>query len=404
MYDLIIVGAGAGGLFLASNIRSDRVLVLEKMPSAGRKLAITGGGMCNITNCDSPEEFLTHFANRRQINFLKPALRNFPTEAGRKWFEDHGLELTIREDGKVFPKDLNSRSVIDLLLSCGKQIICSSEVTGIEAKEDHFSVTTAGKTYSGRFVALTCGGSSYPNTGSDGSGFRLASSLGHTIIEPRPGLTAVKITGYPFSRISGHTIADAGIECYHQGESRRYLQARGDLLFTHDGLSGPVILNNSRYITEGDLLIIPLMPGADPTQIRQRLQQSFQQNMKRQVRTILRQEGISSNLAGILVDRLGIADQTLAGELGRGEKKELINAVSGYEFRVQFKKSFSSAMVTSGGVSLDEVNRKSMESSMLRGLYFAGEILDIDGETGGYNLQAAWSTAKLASDHLNRIL
>jgi hypothetical protein len=394
MYDLIIIGAGAAGLFLGANMDSKKNLILESRSSPGKKLAITGSGMCNLTNCDEPTEFLSHFGGKKQIHFLKPAIRNFTTSMCRTWFELHGLQLVTREDGKVFPSDLDARSVIHTLEKHNSTISYRNTVTQIRRENGLFILSTDTGEYTGRFVALACGGKSYAATGSDGSGYALAAALGHTIIQPRPALTAVSAPDCRLTELSGTSLQEIEIDFFHANEEKRYLHASGDLLFTHDGLSGPVILNNSRHIKDGDRLVISFAG-------RELLNHAMNSNAKKQISTTLRGVGLTSQISQLLLSELHIDPRTQTGQLRKKDRSSIIERVCSYTISSVKKKGFKSAMVTSGGVSLDEVNRKTMESAMVPGLFFAGEILDIDGDTGGYNLQAAWSTAKLASDYLN---
>jgi predicted Rossmann fold flavoprotein len=397
MYDVIIVGAGAAGLFLGANVDSRKILILESMNSPGKKLAITGSGMCNLTNRDEPSEFLSHFGGRKQMNFLKPALRNFTTDMCRTWFEHRGLELVIREDGKIFPFDLDAKSVIRTLEQHSCSIKFHSKVTSITRGDDCFTVFTDSQKYVSRFLVLTCGGKSYASTGSNGSGYALAASLGHTIISPTPALTALRAPNCRLTELSGTSLVNIEIDFLHAHETKRYLHASGDLLFTHDGLSGPVILNNSRYIEDGDRLVISFAG-------REILHHALNRNAKKQISTTLKSAGLTAQISQLLLSELFIDPQTQTGQLTKKQRSAITERVCSYTVASVKKKGFNSAMVTSGGVSLDEVNRKTMESTLTPGLFFAGEILDIDGDTGGYNLQAAWSTSKLASDHLNKVL
>ncbi|MDA3811783.1 MAG: aminoacetone oxidase family FAD-binding enzyme [Spirochaetaceae bacterium] len=191
MYDLIIIGGGAAGLFLAANMKGKRVLLLEKMKETGKKILLSGGGMCNLTNCDSTDEFLTRFGNKKQINFIKPALLNLTTEKTQQWFEKNGLPLIIRDDGKVFPSSLKANSVIDVLLSMARknnvEIKTSQNVIQINNDDGKFTVLTETDRFESTNAVITTGGKSYETTGSDGSGYILAKSLGHKILEPTQG-------------------------------------------------------------------------------------------------------------------------------------------------------------------------------------------------------------------------
>ena len=404
MYDVIIIGGGAAGLFLGANILGKSVLLLESSPRMGKKILITGGGMCNLTNNKDTSSFLKHFANKDQINFLKPALLNLPTQQTRLWFEDQGLPLTVRDDGKVFPSCLQAEAVVDLLehkASKNRVVLrTNAKVTALHKDEDNnvYLVQTEHEQFQAKTVVLTTGGMSYPTTGSDGSGYTLAKMMGHSIVSPSPALVAVTVTDYPYAALAGNSIRNSLVEFFHKDESKRYNLAAGDMLFTHDGLSGPVILNNSRTIRKGDHLKASLLPCSNKEELKKDLTDLFSNNPKKQLYTLLKGEGIIAHLAEQLLHALSMNKEDTCANLSKDKRKNLIEMVTGSPFVVSGKKGFNAAMVTSGGVSLGEVERKTMESKQSKALYICGEVLDIDGESGGYNLQAAFSTAKQADD------
>ena len=358
--------------------------------------------MCNLTNTQDTSSFLKHFGSTAQANFLKPSLSNFTTTDTRHWFESHGLPLTIRDDGKVFPSCMRATSVVDLLedraVQNGVASRVNEKVITLEREEqsDSFLVGTESGHYQGRSVVLTTGGMSYPTTGSDGSGFALAKMLGHTIVSPSPALVAVSVADYPYTPIAGNSIRDSLVEFFHKDEKKRYNQATGDLLFTHDGLSGPVILNNSRDIRKGDLIKASLLPCSNKEEERKVLLELFSRNPKKQLYTLLKSEGIIAHLAQHLLQSLSLTTQDTCANLSKEKRNTLIDLLLAHPFTVSSKKGFNSAMVTSGGVSLTEVDRRTMGSKLQKNLYFCGEVLDFDGDSGGYNLQAAFSTALLA--------
>ncbi len=408
MYDIIIIGGGASALFLAANITDTRVLLLEKTAQVGNKLRITGGGMCNLTNCDEPDRFLIHFGSPQQRTFLKPALMNLSPAATQVWFTERGVPLTVREDGKVFPRSLDARTVISMLKDQAQQngveITCDAQVTEVSVQDQIFTVRTAARSYQSLQVVIATGGMSYPATGSDGSGYALARSLGHTIIEPTQALTSLVIKDYGLSELSGNSIRDSHITCFHEHEQRRYLQADGDLLFTHKGLSGPVILNSSRHIRTGDLITASLFPSQGGETAREEMHRALLSDPKKQVSTILKSYGLIGRLIEHLLDQLQLSRDVRCAELSKKDRTALVQLLAAYPFTVSRKGYFSSSMVTAGGVSLAEVQRTTMGSRIVPGLFLAGEVLDIDGDTGGYNLQAAFSTAKLIADHFSRTL
>ena len=408
MYDVLIIGSGAAGLFLAANIVEKKVLLLESSPRVGKKILITGGGMCNLTNNKDTPSFLKHFGNTAQANFLKPALLNLPTQQTRLWFESHGLPLTERDDGKLFPSCMRAEAVVDLLThqSSRNKVEVKTNAKVISLTKDEqgetYTVHTEHEQFQAKAVVLTTGGMSYPSTGSDGSGYALAKMMGHSIVSPSPALVAVSVADYPYTSIAGNSIRESLVEFFHKDETKRYKQATGDMLFTHDGLSGPVILNNAREIRKGDLIKASLLPCSNKEEQRQALTELFSDNPKKQLYTLLKGEGIIAHLAEQMLQRLSLTTHDTCANLSKDKRNALIELLTAYPFTISGKKGFNAAMVTAGGVTLGEVDRKTMESRLQKGLYFCGEILDVDGDTGGYNLQAAFSTAKLAADAIQK--
>ncbi|AEV30917.1 flavoprotein, HI0933 family [Sphaerochaeta pleomorpha str. Grapes] len=399
MYDVIIIGSGASGLFLAANLSGLKALVLEKNDRPGKKILITGGGMCNLTNCDDTNTFLSHFKDKQQSNFLRPALMQFSTKDTKAWFEHQLLELVVREDGKVFPQSLKAQSVVDVLYTASLknrvQFNFGERVASIEKTESGFSVQTNKECYQAKTVVLATGGMSYPTTGSTGDGYALAKALGHSIVPPTPSLVGVAVKEYPFVELAGNAIRSSLIDFFHEGEAKRYLRSQGDMLFTHDGVSGPVIMNNARSLIKGDLLCASLVQTENKETKKQELLALLQDSPKKQVFTLLKSLGIFSSLAEKLLAYSSIGKEETCANLPKEKRKSLVTNILDFPLVVSAKKSFSSAMVTAGGLSLIEFDRKTLESKKVSGFFASGEVLDLDGDTGGYNLQAAFSTAML---------
>ena len=400
MLDVIIIGGGAAGLFAAANLKTENALLLDHASEVGKKLLITGSGMCNLTNTLSTEDFLTHFGGKYQRNFLLPALQNFPSHRLCEWFSKRGLPTIVREDGKIFPQSLDAHDVRNLLLTHSKASIeTRATIRAISKVESGFIVETDKTTYEAKHVLVATGGMSYPRTGSDGSGYELAKSLGHSIIPPKPALVAVSITEYPFKHLAGNSIRDASLSLYHEGSSSAYEQRQGDILFTHDGLSGPAILSASRQMRKNDLISLTMISSKNHHEAEQSVARRLVSSTK-QVSTVLKESGMSASLAQTILNMANIAQDASTANLEKQKRKHLINLVGGMQLTISSTKGFQSAMVTSGGVNVSEVNRKSMESNITQGLFFCGEVLDYDGESGGYNLQSAFSTAYLAVQHI----
>lgn len=397
-WDLIIIGGGAAGLFLRASLPGKkRVLLLETGPRAGRKLLVTGGGMCNLTNTLAADEFLGHFGSKQQRNFLLPAIQNFPPEATRTWFTAHGLATVARSDGKVFPASMQSSDVLTTLLRANSSPIHYQEsVVAVHKEDEYFSITTTNGSYTSRRLALTTGGMSVPQTGSDGSGYRLAEALGHTITALHPALVGITIADHQLAGLSGITIDAQRITLTRIGDTVPYAVSRGAVLITHRGLSGPPILTLSGDMQAGDRIVLTLIADA-----HQRFKEA---SGKLGVRTLLTESGLTRSLADALLVQAGIDGHRPMSQIKRADRNRLASLVSSFSMEVSGTGGFATAMVTRGGVALGEVDRKSMQSRRCAGLYFAGEILDYDGESGGYNLQGAFSTAHLAAQSLEKEL
>lgn len=399
---LVIVGGGPAGLFCALQAANENihVLVLEKKQSCGNKLLISGSGQCNITHDGEIRQFLTHYGDNG--SFLKPSLLNFGNQDLISFFNERGVPLEIEPGGKVFPISRKASDILDLLiLECkknGVQIKKSSPVTNIEYIEDRFQVTTDIDKISSNFLVIATGGETYPATGSTGDGFRFASRLGHTVSETGSALTGIQVKDYKFSDLSGISFADLAISLFRNG--KKIKSHMGDILFTHSGLSGPGILDFSRYIRPGDILKISLIPGLDTREMNEVLIKKISESGTKQVRTVLSGFDLPERVVRRLMELANVDPDLTGPHLTKKDRIALIDLITACPFEVSKLGGPDEAMATRGGISLTEINSKTMESRIISGLFFVGEVLDIDGDTGGYNLQAAFSTAKLAGQRI----
>lgn len=403
IYDLIIVGAGAAGLFTAANCTGLKVLVLEKMPRVGKKLLLSGSGQCNITNKDSVDLFLSNFP-KKQRNFLKPAIMSFTPDDAFRWFEKRGLPLFAREDGKVFPKSLKATDVVNILrdtaIDNGVHFQTECDVRTITKNDITFTIQTNNRDFHAHNILFATGGLSVPGTGSDGFGYTLAKSLGHSIAETTQALAAVDVVEYPFESLAGIAIRDAQVEFFHEDESKRYLTAHGDLLFTHHGLSGPVILNNSRHIRKKDMLTVSLIPLTNREEKRAGLLTRLRQSDKKSIKNLIKECGVVERLAELLVKQVGLNGNEKVATINKKLRSKIVGSLIEFPFVISRKAGFNKAMATAGGVSLKQVDRKTMMSKKVPGIYFAGELLDIDGNTGGYNIHAAFAMGNIVAKHI----
>jgi hypothetical protein len=405
-FQLVVAGGGPAGLFCALQTakKGIRVLLLEKKSSCGKKLLITGSGQCNLTHDGDIPSFLTHYGDNGK--FLKPSLLNFTNQNLIAFFEKHGIVMEHEPGGKIFPASRKVRDILDILLDecalAGVDIHCDEPVQSLDKTEDGFCIRTGTGEYLADAVVIATGGITYPQTGSTGDGFFLATELGHPVTDAGPALTGVFIKNYPFAELSGMSFADRTISLFRDGKKVR--SHTGDLLFTHTGLSGPGILDFSRYIRPGDTLKISLVDDSDPVSCKNAMIQMMAEGKGRQVKTALAGFDLPDRLVRSLLEIAGIDHELTASHLSKKDRNSLLELITAFPFVVDQLMGTGEAMVTRGGASIEAINQKTMESRAVSGLFFAGEVIDIDGDCGGYNLQAAFSTGALAAEGVNRFL
>ena len=396
---MAVIGAGPAGLFCAIHAAGPgtRVLLLEKNPRPGAKLLLAGSGQCNITHTGGVPDFLLHYGDHGR--FLKPALHALTNQNLMTFFESRGLAMQGEENGKVFPVTRSSPDVLAILVAeCKKQGVhlrYSEAVRGITREPDGFTLTTGTGTYSAPVVVITTGGASYPQCGTTGDGYSLAASLGQPLTETGPALAPLLIRPFPFAALMGLSFEQMRFAVWREG--KKISDHTGDVLFTHLGLSGPGILDASRGIRPGDVIRLSFAGAMRREEFAADIAKRAAENPGWQVGTILAKYPIPERLNRKLLKLSGIPDDLKCSHFSATLRSALVTNCTEFPLAVTALGDFKIAMATRGGIALENVNAKTMESKLVPGLLFAGEVLDVDGDTGGYNLQAAFSTGFLAA-------
>ncbi|MDR2344591.1 MAG: aminoacetone oxidase family FAD-binding enzyme [Planctomycetaceae bacterium] len=381
-FEFAIIGGGVAGL-CAAVFGGNKICVIERNNETGKKLLLSGSGQCNITHGGKMSDFLNNYGDNKKSHFVKPALFAFDNIAVTNFFIKQGIQIYHREDGKIFPQSMRSYDVREVLTkSIKEKIITNTTVINVTKNTQGFVIETESSAFTASKLLLATGGCSYPSTGSNGDGYKFAKSLGHTIIQPKPALAPIIIKNFRFANSAGISFRQVKIEIYRN--EKRIHHGIGDVLLTHRGLSGPGILNLSRYVEPNDEIRIPII---DP-----KLESEIFRG-KKILKNVLSDSGVPSRFVMQLLCQLEVPFDLPAAEISREIRKQLVSL----SFIVEQIGNWNEAMSTAGGVAIDEVNRRTMESRIVPNLFFAGEILDIDGNCGGYNIHFALATGKLAA-------
>ena len=381
--------------------------VFDKNPRPGRKLRITGKGRCNVTNQCTPQEVI---AAAHGGKFLYSALTAFPPQAVMEFFEGLGVPLKTERGSRVFPQSDSAHDIADALARfAGGAEYIPKAVTEILIEDGRaVGVIAGGKRREASRVLIACGGASYPATGSDGSGFRLAERAGHSLTEIGPSLVPLVMEGDDCGRLMGLSLRNVGLRVTEQGVKKPVYTDFGELLFTHFGLSGPIILSASAYLRPAPkhpmapgryTVHLDLKPALDEGKLDARLLRDLEENKNRVFANAL-DRLLPKKLIPVVVERSGIPPDTRCNAVTREQRRGLLQVLKDFSLKVEGFRPLAEAIVTAGGVSLREVEPGSMESKLVQGLYFAGEVLDVDAPTGGYNLQIAFSTGRLAGESM----
>jgi hypothetical protein len=395
MYDIIIIGSGPSGLFASANIKNKKILLLEKNEILGKKLLVSGSGQCNLTHSGDIKDFFNHYGQKK--NYVKKILLRFSNVDLIKYFNQRGLDFIVDENGKYFPKSLKSKDLMNVLIdeiyNNNVEIMLSKKVTKI-SKEKDFSVYCGEKKYIAKNVVIATGGKSYPVLGTTGDGYEFAETLGHKIISTKPSLTSLNIENFNYKELAGTSFKNAKISISNK------LSNIGDLLITHKGFSGPCVLDFSRYIYDGDIIYISFL-NLIKEKFSNILYNKLLENPKKDIFNILKDFDFTKKFLYFILNELKINYKELACNLNKKDRNAIVDYFIEKPFKVSTVNGFDSAMVTSGGIDTFEIDSKTMQSKLVEGLFFCGEIIDVDGDTGGYNIQFAFSTAKIISDFFN---
>ncbi|MGD8998273.1 MAG: NAD(P)/FAD-dependent oxidoreductase [Anaerolineae bacterium] len=402
---VIVVGAGAAGLMAAGQAAAQgaETLLLEKMDRPGIKLRITGQGRCNITNVAPIREAIKRFV--AGAHFVRPALYSFSPDDLRAFFADLGVPTEVQRGGRVFPVTEDARDIVNALVRWvdeqGVTIQTTSPVKQLIVEGDRLTgvYIADGREYPTDAAIVATGGASYPSTGSSGDGYRLAKAVGHVIVPIRPALVPLETAGAVARRLEGLSLRNVSISAWIDGNKES--AAFGDMLFTGFGVSGPIVLTLSRQIVDalragGQVeLSIDLKPALDHPTLDARLLRDIAASPKRHFRNMLR-DLIPSSLIPVCVDLTGIPAHRPTHRITAEERQRLRLWLKDFRLQVTSHRPLREAIVTAGGIGTAQVDPHTMASRVVEGLYFAGEVLDIDAETGGHNLQAAFSTGWVA--------
>lgn len=396
---IAVIGGGAAGMMAAGTaaMYGADVTIFESTDRLGKKLAITGKGRCNVTNNCTRDEFLE--AVTKNPRFLYTALAAFSTEDTMTLFESLGVKLKTERGRRVFPENEKAISIVNAMKDyCVAAKVKHHKVTRITKGESFFEVTAGNKSYEFDKVIIATGGKSYPLTGSDGSGYNLAMKLGHSVTELIPSL--IPLTSYSplCQEMQGLSLKNVKISIKDAAEHVLYTDF-GEMMFTHFGVTGPVILSASAHIRQYDIstlkLSIDLKPALDEKTLDQRLLSDFQKKSNKDLINALG-DLLPTKMIEPFIKLSGIDGRKKVNSITKEERKILLNTLKSFEIPLEGFRPIEEAIITSGGIDVKEITPKTMESKLVGGLYFAGEIIDVDAYTGGYNLQIAFSTGYLA--------
>ena len=399
-FDLIVIGGGPAGMIAAiTAARAGKTgVLLEKHDRLGKKLLIPGKGRCNVTNDCTADEVLKN--TPRNGKFLFSAMAAFPPSMAMQFFEDAGCELKTERGNRVFPTTDRSQTVLDALqreLKSSGVIVKTAKVLSIERDETGvIGAATNSGFFEARKVILATGGASYPATGSTGDGYKFARQLGHTIVEPQGSLVPLETAGPDAPEMQGLALKNSGLKLLNP-KGKAVYKDFGEMLFTHFGVSGPMVLSASAHIGKGDgwKISIDLKPALEEHKLDDRILRDLELYQNRSMENALT-DLLPRSMIPVVLRRIGVDGSLQANSFTKQNRRALVELLKNFTLDITGKRPVAEAIITSGGVKCGEIDPKTMESKKVPGLYFAGEIIDCDAYTGGFNLQIAWATGYAA--------
>ena len=404
MSKVIVIGAGPSGMMasIAAAKKNNEVVLLDSNEKVGKKLYITGKGRCNVTNGKDIGEFFDFIPGNP--HFLYSSLYTFTNTDTINFFEMQGIKLKEERGGRIFPESDKSSDIIKGLEKALKEsnvkVLLNSRVTDIICKDNNIKeIISNGQKIKGDYFILATGGASYPTTGSRGEGQEFAMKMGHNIVPLEPSLVPIELKEDYVKELMGLSLKNVEVTI-KEGKKVLYKDL-GDMLFTHFGVSGPLVLSGSRFVKKNTncSLIIDLKPALDIQELDKRVQKDFKKNINRDFKNSL-DELFPKKIIGTIIKLSGIPEDKKVNEITKEERKTLVNLIKNLEFTIKGLRSIDEAIVTAGGIDTREIDPSTMKSKIINNLSFAGELIDVDAFTGGYNVQIALSTGYLAGSNI----
>ena len=404
MSKVIVIGAGPSGMMasIAAAKKNNEVILLDSNEKVGQKLYITGKGRCNVTNGKDIGEFFDFIPGNP--HFLYSSLYTFTNIDTINFFKMQGIKLKEERGGRIFPESDKSSDIIKGLEKALKEsnvkVLLNSRVTDIICKDNNIKeIISNGQKIKGDYFILATGGASYPTTGSRGEGQEFAMKMGHNIVPLEPSLVPIELKEDYVKELMGLSLKN--VEVTIKEEKKVLYKELGEMLFTHFGVSGPFVLSGSRFVKKNTncSLIIDLKPALDIQELDKRVQKDFKKNINKDFKNSL-DELFPKKIIGTIIKLSGIPEDKKVNEITKEERKTLVNLIKNLEFTIKGLRSIDEAIVTAGGIDTREIDPSTMKSKIINNLSFAGELIDVDAFTGGYNVQIALSTGYLAGSNI----